>query len=109
VYHRCPSWRSPSATRREIRVRLVPHPPDWSAVGAAPTGLGRSGSAPGAGRAAGGARRIGGVGDRERWCLGDGEPASLLPPGFTVLEQQDLPGHRRQVVVRRNGEPNLRT
>ncbi|HEX6468389.1 MAG TPA: class I SAM-dependent methyltransferase [Streptosporangiaceae bacterium] len=29
------------------------------------------------------------------WCLGAGEPASLLPAGFTVIEQYDLPDDRR--------------
>jgi SAM-dependent methyltransferase len=29
------------------------------------------------------------------WCLGAGEPASLLPDGFTVLEQADDAGKRR--------------
>jgi SAM-dependent methyltransferase len=28
-----------------------------------------------------------------RWCLGPGEPASLLPDGFDVLDQRDQPGH----------------
>ncbi len=28
------------------------------------------------------------------WCLRPGEPASLLPAGFTVLHQADLPGDR---------------
>jgi hypothetical protein len=36
----------------------------------------------------------------ERWCLRDGEPAVLLPPGFTVLEQEEVPGHRRQLIAR---------
>jgi len=39
------------------------------------------------------------------WCLGDGEPASLLPAGFAVLDQHDLPdrdsGTRRQLLARR--------
>ena len=39
------------------------------------------------------------------WCLGPGEPASLLPAGFTVLDQHDLPdrekGDRRQMLARR--------
>ena len=26
------------------------------------------------------------------WCLGPGEPAVLLPAGFTVVQQADLPG-----------------
>ena len=40
------------------------------------------------------------------WCLGPGEPASLLPAGFTVLDQHDLPdrekGDRRQMLARRH-------
>jgi SAM-dependent methyltransferase len=43
-----------------------------------------------------------------RWCLNPGEPASLLPAGFEVLSQDDLPdaGHaaRRRMLARR-GEP----
>jgi SAM-dependent methyltransferase len=39
------------------------------------------------------------------WCLAPGEPASLLPAGFTVLIQEDLPGRRghmrRQLLARR--------
>jgi SAM-dependent methyltransferase len=39
------------------------------------------------------------------WCLGDGEPASLLPAVFTVLDQHDLQdrdsGTRRQLLARR--------
>lgn len=39
------------------------------------------------------------------WCLAPGEPASLLPAGFTVLEQRDLPDRqglmRRQLLARR--------
>ena len=34
------------------------------------------------------------------WCLGDGEPASLLPAGFTVLDQHEA-GARRQLLARR--------
>jgi SAM-dependent methyltransferase len=38
------------------------------------------------------------------WCLGPGEPASLLPAGFTVLAQHDLPDRqgpvRRQLLAR---------
>ncbi|MGI5207525.1 methyltransferase domain-containing protein [Spirillospora sp. CA-108201] len=30
-----------------------------------------------------------------QWCLGPGEPASLLPDGFTVLDQHDDGGKRR--------------
>jgi SAM-dependent methyltransferase len=36
-----------------------------------------------------------------RWCLQPGEPASLLPAGFEVLSQQDVPGCRRQLLARR--------
>jgi len=39
------------------------------------------------------------------WCLATGEPASLLPAGFIVLDQQDLPDRRgpmrRQLLARR--------
>jgi len=39
------------------------------------------------------------------WCLGPGEPAALLPAGFTVLTQQDVPspdhGARRRLLARR--------
>jgi hypothetical protein len=38
------------------------------------------------------------------WCVGEGEPASLLPPGFTVLSQQDAgpePPTRRRLIARR--------
>jgi hypothetical protein len=39
------------------------------------------------------------------WCLGPAEPASLLPVGFTVLEQRDVSGRagatRRQMLARR--------
>ena len=39
------------------------------------------------------------------WCLGPGQPASLLPAGFDVLSQRDLPdseaGARRQLLARR--------
>ena len=39
------------------------------------------------------------------WCLAPGEPASLLPPDFTVIDQHDLPdrehGQRRQLLARR--------
>jgi len=41
------------------------------------------------------------------WCLEPGEPASLLPSGFTVLQSQDLPGDhhlpRRSLLARRDG------
>jgi hypothetical protein len=34
------------------------------------------------------------------WCLAAGEPASLLPPDFTVLDQHDR-GQKRQLLARR--------
>jgi len=41
------------------------------------------------------------------WCLGPAEPASLLPAGFAVLDQQDRPdrqgGTRRRMLARRDG------
>jgi SAM-dependent methyltransferase len=40
------------------------------------------------------------------WCLGPGEPATLLPPGFQVISQDDLPGERgarRRLLARRPG------
>jgi hypothetical protein len=40
-----------------------------------------------------------------QWCLAPGEPASLLPAGFTVIDQHDLPGREpgaiRQLLARR--------
>ena len=40
------------------------------------------------------------------WCLAPGEPASLLPAGFTVLDQHDVPDRqvpaRRQFLARRH-------
>ena len=39
------------------------------------------------------------------WCLAPGEPASLLPAGFAVLDQHDVPGERRQLLARREQEP----
>ena len=36
------------------------------------------------------------------WCLAPGEPASLLPPGFSVLDQSEAPGRdRRRILARR--------
>jgi SAM-dependent methyltransferase len=35
------------------------------------------------------------------WCLGPGEPAALLPDGFSVTGQQDVPGDRRRLLARR--------
>lgn len=38
------------------------------------------------------------------WCLVAGEPASLLPPGFGVLDQSDVSGrNRRRMLARRFG------
>ena len=33
------------------------------------------------------------------WCLSPGEPASLLPPGFTVVGQDDVPGGKRRLLA----------
>jgi cyclopropane fatty-acyl-phospholipid synthase-like methyltransferase len=35
------------------------------------------------------------------WCLRDGEPASLLPADFTVIEQRDVARSRRRLLARR--------
>jgi SAM-dependent methyltransferase len=36
------------------------------------------------------------------WCLAPGEPASLLPPGFTLIDQSDVAtSMRRQMLARR--------
>jgi SAM-dependent methyltransferase len=52
-----------------------------------------------------GAARAVRPGLRPEWCLGPGEPASLLPAGFTVLSQDDRPdrehGDRRRLLARR--------
>jgi hypothetical protein len=39
----------------------------------------------------------------EQWCAGPAEPASLLPPGFEVLDQHDVgeEGVKRQLLARR--------
>ena len=39
------------------------------------------------------------------WCLAPGEPATLLPADFTVLDQHDVPGEKRQLLARREPEP----
>jgi SAM-dependent methyltransferase len=43
------------------------------------------------------------------WCLAPGEPASLLPVGFTVVDAQDLPenerGTKRRLLARREAAP----
>jgi SAM-dependent methyltransferase len=40
------------------------------------------------------------------WCLGPGEPATLLPDGFAVLTERDVPdpdrGDRRRLLARRH-------
>ncbi len=36
-----------------------------------------------------------------QWCLGPGEPASLLPAGFDVLDQHDVPSPPDQPAVKR--------
>jgi SAM-dependent methyltransferase len=41
---------------------------------------------------------------RREWCLEPGEPASLLPAGFTVLDQYDVShGVKRLLLARRQG------
>jgi len=41
------------------------------------------------------------------WCLGPGEPATLLPDGMSVASQEDVPGAqrgiRRRLLARRTG------
>ena len=41
------------------------------------------------------------------WCLGAGEPATLLPDGLSVVSQEDVPGAqrgtRRRLLARRAG------
>ncbi|RSN51649.1 methyltransferase domain-containing protein [Actinomadura sp. WAC 06369] len=34
------------------------------------------------------------------WCLAPGEPASLLPDGFRVLDQRDVQGGKRRILAR---------
>ncbi|MEV5573022.1 class I SAM-dependent methyltransferase [Spirillospora sp. NPDC052269] len=36
------------------------------------------------------------------WCLGEGEPASLLPAGFSTLLQEDLPDQAKRRFVARS-------
>jgi SAM-dependent methyltransferase len=39
------------------------------------------------------------------WCLAPGEPASLLPPGFTVLDQSEIPArNRRRMLAHRTAD-----
>jgi Methyltransferase domain len=35
------------------------------------------------------------------WCLAPGEPASLLPPGFTLIDQSDVPDRSRRALLAR--------
>jgi SAM-dependent methyltransferase len=35
------------------------------------------------------------------WCLAPGEPASLLPAGFTLLDQDDVPGRDQRLMLAR--------
>jgi SAM-dependent methyltransferase len=43
------------------------------------------------------------------WCLAPGEPASLLPPGFEVIDNRDRPdtgrGTRRSLLAQRSAPP----
>src|SRR5262249_31300712 len=39
------------------------------------------------------------------WCLAPGEPASLLPPGLSVLDQSDVPGRNRRRLLARRASP----
>ena len=39
------------------------------------------------------------------FCVGPGEPASLLPPGFTVLDQSDVPARNRRQMLARRASP----
>jgi SAM-dependent methyltransferase len=39
------------------------------------------------------------------WCLAPGEPASLLPPGFNVLDQSEIPARNRRRVLARRASP----
>jgi hypothetical protein len=34
-----------------------------------------------------------------QWCLAPGEPASLLPAGFTLLAQSDAPSRERRQIL----------
>lgn len=36
-----------------------------------------------------------------RWCLAPGEPASLLPAGFALLDQADVPGRDQRLMLAR--------
>jgi SAM-dependent methyltransferase len=39
------------------------------------------------------------------WCLKPGEPASLLPPGFGVLDQSEVPARNRRQLLARRASP----
>ena len=41
------------------------------------------------------------------WCLAPGQPASLLPPGFTLVDQSDLPGRERRQLLARRQAPEI--
>ncbi len=36
-----------------------------------------------------------------RWCLAPGEPASLLPAGFSLLDQDEVPGRDQRLMLAR--------
>jgi SAM-dependent methyltransferase len=36
-----------------------------------------------------------------RWCLAPGEPAALLPAGFVLLDQADVPGRDQRLMLAR--------
>jgi hypothetical protein len=40
-----------------------------------------------------------------RWCLAPGEPASLLPAGFALLDQADVPGRDQRLMLARRAGP----
>jgi len=40
------------------------------------------------------------------WCLKPGEPASLLPPGFGVLDQSEVPARNRRRLLARRASPS---
>jgi SAM-dependent methyltransferase len=39
------------------------------------------------------------------FCLGPGEPASLLPPGFAALDQSEVPARNRRRLLARSASP----
>ena len=40
-----------------------------------------------------------------QWCLAPGEPASLLPPDFTLLDQSEKPSRERRQMLARRAPP----